>query len=78
MDVSNIYYTAPILDPCIEGDLLQAKRENKVTGKNIVKSFHKNIHQNYSVSMVEQSTEYQYHYLGGIAVTNPYEVEVYS
>jgi hypothetical protein len=52
---SDIYYTAPVLDPCIKGDLLLAKLENGVTSKDILKGFYKNIHQNYLVSIVKQS-----------------------
>jgi hypothetical protein len=55
MDVSDTYYTALVLDPYIKGNLLLAELEDEVTGKDTLKGLHENIHQNYSVSTVEQS-----------------------
>jgi hypothetical protein len=44
MDISDTYYTALVLDPHIKGDLLLAELEDKVTGKDILKGLHENIH----------------------------------
>ena len=55
MDVFNIYYTALVLELRIKGDLLLAELEDEVTDKDILEGLCKNIHQNYSVNIVEQS-----------------------
>jgi hypothetical protein len=55
MDTSDTYYTALVLDPRVKSNLLLAKLEDEVTGKDISKDLYENIHQNYSVSMVKQS-----------------------
>jgi hypothetical protein len=55
MDISDTYYTVLVLDPRVKGDLLLAELEDEVTGKDIIEGLCRNIHQNYSVNMVEQS-----------------------
>ena len=44
MDISDTYYTALVLDPCVKGDLLLAELEDEVIGKDIIKGLRRNIH----------------------------------
>jgi hypothetical protein len=55
MDASDTYYTALVLDPRVKGDLLLDELEDEATGKDILKSLRENLHQNYSVSIIELS-----------------------
>ncbi|KAJ5900204.1 uncharacterized protein N7473_004274 [Penicillium subrubescens] len=47
MDVSDIYYTALILDPCVKGDLLLYELDDEDTGRNILQALHDDLHCKY-------------------------------
>lgn len=47
MDISDIYYTALILDPRVKGDLLLYELDNEDTGRNILQVLRDNLHEKY-------------------------------